>query len=549
MRATIAAIVLATAACSSSGGNPADDKPPVLTVTSPTRGTVTDTTQVTVTGTVMDDSPGVKVTVQGQAVMVAKDGSFSTTLTMPAGLSLIETHAIDKGGHDVRDVRAVLAQATATADGSQSAPIAVHASAQTMNAIATAMAHDAEGLDYTSLAQSANPIYNNGGCLGAVVNITDVSIGSIGASMTPQSGSLATSVTLNNITVRLHVSFRVACIGGSGTITVTASAAHINGDLAVSADYGTLTSSLPSDSIQLDGFNFSVSGIPGAITGLFDGIVQGKVQSMLADTLKSNVPPLVDSKLAGLFANPYSVNVLGHDTYVTLIPSDVSIDSSGLLAQAQTYLSVTDGESGMYAPIPATVDAGQMAQAQGLGLALAEDLVNEMFSGLWAAGALDISLPTSQVAVLAALLDPSAVNLQVKFSLPPMLTTTSDGKLQLAVGDMMVSVLDANNTTLQQIALSVTTTLSAGPTQSGKLMLTVGQPTLYADVVQQDPNATKPLSDMQVEGIVNGVWGLVGDTANQALQNLPMPDIAGVQLGAPTLSAAPGFVTADIAVQ
>ena len=548
MRVTIAAIVVATAACSSSG-NPADDKPPILQVTSPTRGTVSDTNQVTVTGMVMDDQPGVKVTVQGTDVTPAKDGSFSTTLTLPAGLSLIETHAIDKGGHDVRDVRAVLAQATATADGSQAAPIGVHASAQTLNAIATAMAHDAEGIDYTSLAQGFNPIYNNGGCLGAVVNITSVSIGSIGASMTPQSGSLGTNVTLNNVTVKLHANFKVACIGGSGDITVTASAAHVSGNLGVTADYGTLTSSLPNASIQLDNFNFTVSGIPSAVTGLFDGIVQGKVQSMLAGILQSNVPPLVDQKLAGLFADPYSATVLGHDTYVTLVPSDVSIASDGLFASAQTYLSVTDGESGMYAPIPATLDASSMAQSPGLGVALAEDLVNEMLSGLWAAGALDQTLPTSQIAVLAALLDPSAANLAIKFSLPPMLTTTTDGKLQLAIGDMMVTVQDASGTTLQEFALSVTTTLSAGPTQSGKLMLTVGQPTIHADVVEQDPNAAKPLTDPQVEGIVNGVWGLVGDTANQALGNLPMPNIAGVQLGAPTITGTPGFVSADIAVQ
>jgi len=44
----------------------------------------------------------------------------------------------------------------------------------------------------------------------------------------------------------------------------------------------------------------------------------------------------------------------------------------------------------------------------------------------------------------------------------------------------------------------------------------------------------RPLTDEQVEGLVNSAWGVVSDQASTALAKLPMPAIAGVSLGTPT---------------
>jgi hypothetical protein len=109
-------------------------------------------------------------------------------------------------------------------------------------------------------------------------------------------------------------------------------------------------------------------------------------------------------------------------------------------------------------------------------------------------------------------------------------------------------VQDANGATLQQIALSIKTTLAAGPTQSGKLTLTLGQPEIHAMVVEQADSVARPLTDMQIEGIVNSAWGVLSDQASTALAKLPMPTIAGVTLGTPTVKGADAFVAADVPV-
>src|SRR5690348_7869823 len=130
MRAHVAAIFVATACASSKSV----DTPPTLQVDAPARGTTIDGATVTVSGSAHDDG-AVRVTVNGSEVPLAKDGTFSTTVTLDAGISVIETHAIDKTGHDVRDTRAVLAGTLAATDGTKTAPVAMHASPTALTAI------------------------------------------------------------------------------------------------------------------------------------------------------------------------------------------------------------------------------------------------------------------------------------------------------------------------------------------------------------------------------------------------------------------------------
>jgi len=113
----------------------------------------------------------------------------------------------------------------------------------------------------------------------------------------------------------------------------------------------------------------------------------------------------------------------------------------------------------------------------------------------------------------------------------------------------MVTTKDAAGTPVQQLALSLRTTLETSPTQTGKLLLEVGAPEVHAQVIDQSDVVQRPLTDDQVEGIVTSVWGLLGQQANDALAKLPMPAVANVHLGEPAVSAKSGFVVADLAIQ
>ena len=94
--------------CADNDGNRATEKsttftvdtvPPVLNVTSPDDGLITNKSTVVVAGTTNDStSSPVTLTVNGNKVSVGSNGSFSTTVTLSEGENTITIKAVDKAG-------------------------------------------------------------------------------------------------------------------------------------------------------------------------------------------------------------------------------------------------------------------------------------------------------------------------------------------------------------------------------------------------------------------------------------------------------------------
>lgn len=542
--ALLSAASLVAIGCSSDG----PDTPPTLEVTSPARGTLADSDVVMVTGHVTDTEGKVKVTVGGQDVAVAKDGTFSASVPVTAGIALIETHAIDKGGNDVRDVRAVLAGSLAPTDGTKAGQVGARAGVGALKAVGAAVGTAAKAIDYTAAATALNPVYNNTGCLGAKIDITSVTLSDVDVGLTPTTGALTTDVAIANLVVKAHVDFKVACIGGSTTVTMRATTTHIHGDLGLRIANAALATSLPDATVGFDGFSFDVGGVPSAVESLVRDNVRDGVARALASTIKSKVPPIADKQLASLIAKPITTSLLGHDTTISITPTKVSITPTELFVAVDSKLKVDGGAGGTFVTTDSPLSPSMMSGSQGLGVALDDDIVNQLFAGLWAADAFDKELSLDTIPALGAVLDDDARSMETHLSLPPTASTDS-GDLTLALGDMMVTVKDDAGTPIQQMAISLTTTIAAEPSQTGKVLLTVGAPTVYAQVLDQTDVVQKPLTDTQVEALVTAVWGLVGVKADDALSKLPMPTIAGISLGAPTLTANAGFVLADMAVK
>ena len=103
--------------CADNDGNRATEKsttftvdtvPPVLNVTSPDDGLITNKSTVVVAGTTNDaTSSPVTLTVNGKTVSVGSDGSFSTTVTLSEGENTITIEAVDKAGKVSRVTRTV----------------------------------------------------------------------------------------------------------------------------------------------------------------------------------------------------------------------------------------------------------------------------------------------------------------------------------------------------------------------------------------------------------------------------------------------------------
>jgi hypothetical protein len=74
---------------------------------------------------------------------------------------------------------------------------------------------------------------------------------------------------------------------------------------------------------------------------------------------------------------------------------------------------------GMYHSAPMPISSSLVGNANGLGVAISADLVNQMFGGLTAATVFDKTLPISSIGPLAAILDADATTLDISLVLPP----------------------------------------------------------------------------------------------------------------------------------
>jgi hypothetical protein len=543
MRITTTGAVLAGFVLTACGGTETtgEDVAPILAISSPERGTLASETTIVVTGTATDDADGLRVTVNGAAVDLGADGSFSASVTVAPGLAIVETRAIDAGGHEARDVRAVLAGPLAAANGIVDDAIGARIGRGGLAAMSRAIADVVETVDFTAAGQAVNPVYDNGGCLGATVNITSIEVGSIDLGLDPTTGSLATDVSINDLVVRLHASYDVACIGGSSNLTIRADRVRIQGGLALAVQSGDLVSSLSAVTVGFTGFDLDVGGLPDAVVNLFNGVLDDRVASALAGVIRDQVPPLANSALAELSGMSYGVNLLGHQVNVGVAASRVTIDSTGAFIALDTRLSVTGGEGGMYLATPGPIDTSLIAGVDGIGLTLADDAVNELFAGLWAAGALDLTIPASDDVPVAVLLDDETASVDVKMSLPPTMSTTDD-ILHLGFGDLILTGRDANGEILQQFAVSITTTLAAATSPDGRLELAIGPPTAWAQVLVQSDRVERELDADQIEDLMSSVWRLVSPMASDALAEVPMPAIGGVTMTDAELATTSGFV-------
>jgi hypothetical protein len=547
MRGLTTAIVVSASllGCSSAG----TDEPPTLEVLTPLRGTTADTHDITVTGT----TSASKVTVNGVDAIVQKDGTFSATLVVDDGITLIETHAFNspggaagRGDADIRDVRAVMAGSLSPTDGSIGGPIAARVGTDGFAKVGTALAATAQALDWQALGVSMNPILDQSGCNSVKLDIQELRVGTIGVGLTPAADAIDTVVTIDDVYVKLKANFRAVCISGSTTIQVRSSRAHVTGALGLNAAGGKLAATLPSSSVQLDGFSIDVSGVPGAIESLVKGEARKAAEKALNNVIKAQVPSKASEALGGLLAQPLETAILDQATRFTITPSQVTIGADGMVAVVDAKVRVTGGEGGMFVSTPTPIDA-MTWQGDDLGLALADDVVNQLLSGMWATGAIAPTLSLDGPAgILGAVLDPDARSLEVDMMLPPVVRA-NNGVVELAVGDLILSARNESGVEVQSFALSLTTTLTAAPTASGAVSVTLGAPVVRAQPVKL--SETSDTSGEQLEGIVNGAWGLVGNLIGDAMGNLPLPAVAGISMGGPSVTGQRGFLVVDVPIQ
>jgi hypothetical protein len=526
------------------GGGPKDQAAPRVVLSAPARGTMTQDARVRVTGTVSDEGSGVaELTVNGAPAEVAADGSFAVDVDLPVGVTVVETVARDRAGNVGKDVRAVLAGPLAPVEQSVSDALAARLGPGAFTVVGQVLGNLVSNMDLTAPVAAGNPVVDMGGsCLGAKVNVESIAKGPVSVSLVPEAGRVGVGVAIVNLDVRLRASYKVACIGGSSNIRITANVTQLTGKLALGASGGKLTSAAENVDLQFQGFNVDVSGLPGVIVDLLQDTVNDAVADKVRDAVRDAVPPLVADLLTEFDGAELTLGALGKDMVVSVRPQTVAIDAAGLFAVIEGGVAVSGGTGAEYLSTPAPADAALMAGMNGLGVGVADDLVNQLLAGLWAGGALEQNLALGPDSPATLFFGPDVAGVELSLSLPPTLSVAPGGELRVVIGDAMVNVVDAAGAPLAELAVTIDVGFTVAVTPDGRLTLALGTPTVRTQILAQSDSLPVVLTEETVAAMVELLSGQLVESATQGLGSLPIPAIGDAMVTNAQVATESGFL-------
>ena len=177
--------------------------PPLLKVTSPKRSMILEEMggMVTVTGIAAPNAGGAaveSVAVNGTPARLERDGSFTATVRVPPGGSLLQTVAHSADGGMATDTRSVVAGERRASGSSIPRAIAVQMAPSIFGRIAKIAASEIKQADLNALLARVNPIVSAdvlGGCLGGQAYVDSLRISDAAVALVPVAGGLQLEAT------------------------------------------------------------------------------------------------------------------------------------------------------------------------------------------------------------------------------------------------------------------------------------------------------------------------------------------------------------------
>jgi len=523
-----------------------DPNAPSVHITSPARGTFAgDVPMLLVTGTATDDTRVASVEVNGIAATLASDGSWRAIVPVTTGTQLLHAIAKDSEGNVGKESRAVVIgplQPIATA-----VPQAITAaiSAQTFDAIGRGITGFLKTGDLEALIAPHNPVIDAGAgpdCLYVQASITRMTAGSAtGVSLTPTGGGLRLDVELDQVTLGMHLSYAVACLGDSRDIAIAANHIKVTGTLNVGVSRGAFDIKLTDQSVQLTGLNLDLGGVPGDIVDLLH--LDAALPPILGWAAQTFVVPALNNALAGL-NDVKTVNVLGTPVDIHVTPAQIYFDPTGAIVELDTTLRA-HGDTTSPGYVYVANQAPSMTTDRGFELAVADEAVNQLLGSFWAAGGMDkaFDLDTGSYGAIGQLYD----RVELSAKVPPYVDASA-GSLKLTIGDFLATFKNGA-AIATQVAINAEVALQVVTGGDGALRLDVGTPTTYVDILDENVDGANALSNAQFEAITSFALARVIAVGSSSVGALPLPAFGGVGVRDVGIAAQTGYLVVEGDVQ
>ncbi len=512
-------------------------EPPQLQVLSPERGTMTAglaTIEVRGTATPSPDSAVAiaRVEVNGTGARVDQAGNFSATITVQPGANLINTIATDADGAVASDTRGVVTGDLRPLDMVIENALAAGLSAAAFDKLGDTAATLITQADLGSFVAPYNPVVAKGltngqeDCLYGKVSVRPgLDIATAFLSLIPGDAGLTLDAELVGLVIPLHARYAAACLDGDTDITITAQRARIRGTLAISVVNGRFDVKLVNPTVVLTGFNLAASGVPGAVLDLLD--LDQEIADTLAWAVERFLAPMVDKALAGVQVGPQNVSLLGQTLRVAVAPAGVAFDAAGAEVVLDGSLTVLGASSKfVYTENQSPPGRGDA----GIALAVADDAINQLLTGFWSRGGLNMAIEKDLGMFDAVRLDAM---------LPPVVSAAADGSMRLLMPDLLVE-FRSNGQMMARVAMTVEMKLKVVPAASTyAARIAIELPTLRADIIEN----VMGMPDTELETLFPAAVEATIATFEPLLGAMPIPSVQGVSLTDVHMGGTGGYIT------
>jgi hypothetical protein len=376
---------------------PDDDEiiPPVLPqihVDKPARATFQPAgAEVEIAGhCIAGDAPLETFTINDESIALSGDGAFSHVHASVDGLNVLSMRVEDTDGERATEAMAYLYGPTAGPAQTLTDVAVIHASDDLLDdddpdlddiaALVEGMLDDPS--TFSGLLTPMETEY-------ILLTPTSMSVGASAVDITPSTGELTLSMTLND----LYVTFDAAGTGMWDWVSVSgemwADPALLMMDVGLSASNGTVTATVQSVDVTLQDFELAVDYVPSFLEGYLSDAVEGYVE----DSLQQTAEDMVGEFLAA-FLQAFAVDIdFGEEHPVTLQLdlASLAVFSDGITMHfdGRTTAEVAFGMPDWAGSLLTEGDPPDVPFSDApLNVVVDDDFLNQLFFTLWYAGAM-----------------------------------------------------------------------------------------------------------------------------------------------------------------
>jgi hypothetical protein len=452
-------------------------------------------------------------------------------------MDLITTVALAEDGGTATDTRAMEVGPLSAVGSTVPQAVTAAVSADTFARMAVAAGPLIESMDLPSMLASMQPMASLGDDLANLkLSITNLTMSNVTIGLIPVSGGLKFSATIDGLAIQAN-----ALTGGSlvpgGTTTVDASASQVTiaGTLEITPSGSAgFTTTIGSPTVTTTGLQLKASGLVGQIYDLLNGALGSTIQNIATTSAQTAMQPLINQAM-GALAGPQQFTVLGKTIELTASPSAVAFTPAGALITIDLAALIEGAQSSPgYVATPAGTPA--MNAGSGIGVAIADNLLNQMSAELLADGVFDFQLTGNFGLFDTATFQPS---------LPPTIGPGSNGQLHLVIPDLIATFTDAGQPVAIAAANAQVDLQVAPGATAQQIALQIGDIDLAVNILQ----APTQLEADGLSAIVNAGIGVQLKSLNAFVVNVPIPSFAGLTFGDLALHGDGGYAVVTGALE